>query len=296
MADDEQVMAKARDVYAALTANGASFTEFLDADFSSWRVFFRAVKDFAADESTALAALTHGFLTRHEICVSHWGKSVKERSALFKDEFERFIALPEVRDALARDLGVVPPQGAPRSPLASLRPGNAATNDVHGQTPSTKGAEGASSGASAFARGATESPAAPRAADENREPTADEPSSAEPGDHASRPPRGTSAAGGTVQVELDVSQTHVSVRYHRERVLAYLGGFKALLLDVQEKIDEIATSAVTRVGGAVDRANDRVEQALARLEGMVREESGERAPGEEGVSAEESEDGEGEGE
>jgi hypothetical protein len=99
-----------------------------------------------------------------------------------------------------------------------------------------------------------------------------------------------------VQVELDVSQTHVSVRYHRERVLAYLGGFKALLLDVQEKIDEIATSAVTRVGGAVDRANDRVEQALARLEGMVREESGERAPEKEGRGAEGSEDGEGEGE
>ena len=163
MADDEQVMAKARDVYAALTANGASFTEFLDADFSSWRVFFRAVKDFAADESTALAALTHELPTRHEICVSHWGKSVKERSALFKDEFERFIALPEVRDALARDLGVVPPQGAPRSPLASLRPGNAATNDVRGQTPRRRARRALGRAGASRARGATEGPAAPRA-------------------------------------------------------------------------------------------------------------------------------------
>ena len=49
-----------------------------------------------------------------------------------------------------------------------------------------------------------------------------------------------------MQVELDVSQTHVSVRYHRERVLAYLGGFKALLLDVQEKIDD----AINRIVAA----------------------------------------------
>ena len=118
---DDDLRQKAQDVFAALAVNGASFTEFLDTDFSSWRVFFRAVKDFAADQSTALAALANaGFLSRHEISVANWGKSVKERSPLFKEEFEKFIALEEVREALAKDLGVAPPP--PPSPLAAVRP------------------------------------------------------------------------------------------------------------------------------------------------------------------------------
>ena len=86
--------------------------------------------------------------------------------------------------------------------------------------------------------------------------------------------------GAVVQVELDVSQTHVSVEHHRERVLAYLGGFRALLLDLQERVDEIATSNVMRAGEAVEKANARIDQALERLEVMVEEESGAARGGE----------------
>jgi hypothetical protein len=119
--DDPELKAKARDVFTALTANGASFTEFLDADFSAWRVFFRGLKELSGDQTSALGEIASGgFLGRNDITMSNWGKSVKERSELFKEEFERFISLREVREALAKDLGmaaVAPPQ----SPLAAMR-------------------------------------------------------------------------------------------------------------------------------------------------------------------------------
>lgn len=256
---DDDLRQKAQDVFAALAVNGASFTEFLDTDFSSWRVFFRAVKDFAADQSTALAALANaGFLSRHEISVANWGKSVKERSPLFKEEFEKFIALEEVREALAKDLGVAPPP--PPSPLAAVRPAASPLADKSNAT-------FASPAPSAIAKAST-SPKAAEAEVEAAPP-------AEPPVVAPAPPN-----GAVVQVELDVSQTHVSVEHHRERVLAYLGGFRALLLDLQERVDEIATSNVMRAGEAVEKANARIDQALERLEVMVEEESGAARGGE----------------
>ena len=63
-------------------------------------------------------------------------------------------------------------------------------------------------------------------------------------------------------------------------MLAYLGGFKILLLDLQERVDEIATSNVMRAGEAVEKANARIDQALERLEAMVEEESGAASGGE----------------
>ena len=119
--DDPELKAKARDVFTALTANGASFTEFLDADFSAWRVFFRGLKELSNDQTSALGELAAGsFLGRNDIMMSNWGKSVKERSELFKEEFDRFIGLPEVRGALAKDLGMAS-QAPPASPLAAMR-------------------------------------------------------------------------------------------------------------------------------------------------------------------------------
>ena len=119
--DDPELKAKARDVFTALTANGASFTEFLDADFSAWRVFFRGLKELSNDQTSALGELAAGgFLGRNDITMSNWGKSVKERSELFKEEFDRFIGLAEVRGALAKDLGMASqaprasPRGVPR--------------------------------------------------------------------------------------------------------------------------------------------------------------------------------------
>ena len=119
--DDPELKAKARDVFTALTANGASFTEFLDADFSAWRVFFRGLKELSNDQTSALGELAAGgFLGRNDITMSNWGKSVKERSELFKEEFDRFIGLAEVRGALAKDLGMAS-QAPPASPLAAMR-------------------------------------------------------------------------------------------------------------------------------------------------------------------------------
>ena len=237
---DNDLRQKAQDVFAALAVNGASFTEFLDTDFSSWRVFFRAVKDFAADQSTALAALavSAGFLSRHEISVANWGGGVKERSPLFKEEFEKFIALEEVREALAKDLGVAPPP--PPSPLAAVRPAASPLADKSNAT-------FASPAPSAIAKAST----SPKAAEAEAE-------AAPPRNPRSSPRRPPTTA--VVQVELDVSQTHVSVEHHRERVLAYLGGFRALLLDLQERVDEIATSNVMRAGEAVEKAEPRASR------------------------------------
>ena len=65
----------------------------------------------------------------------------------------------------------------------------------------------------------------------------------------------------------------VSAAFHRERVLAYLDGFKTLLLDLRTKVDEIATASVLTAGGAIERADARLETALARVDAMVEEES-----------------------
>ena len=48
-----------------------------------------------------------------------------------------------------------------------------------------------------------------------------------------------------------------------------------MLLDLQSKVDEIATSNLLNVGGAVERANARLEQALERVAAMTIEESAE---------------------
>ena len=93
----------------------------LDADFSAWRVFFRGLKELSNDQTSALGELAAGgFLGRNDITMSNWGKSVKERSELFKEEFDRFIGLAEVRGALAKDLGMAS-QAPPASPLAAMR-------------------------------------------------------------------------------------------------------------------------------------------------------------------------------
>ena len=122
--DDPELKAKARDVFTALTANGASFTEFLDADFSAWRVFFRGLKELSNDQTSALGELAAGgFLGRNDITMSNWGKSVKERSELFKEEFDRFIGLPEVRGGEGPRMSVagaarVAPRGDARGGVA----------------------------------------------------------------------------------------------------------------------------------------------------------------------------------
>ena len=61
--------------------------------------------------TTALGELNAtSFLGKHDISVSAWGKSVKERSPLFKEEFEKFMRIERVREALAADLGPETPR------------------------------------------------------------------------------------------------------------------------------------------------------------------------------------------
>ena len=63
------------------------------------------------------------------------------------------------------------------------------------------------------------------------------------------------------------------MEYHRERILAYLGGFQGLLLNLQEHLDAVATANVMRVGAEIDAANNRLDQALERVEKMIASES-----------------------
>jgi hypothetical protein len=76
-----------------------------------------------------------------------------------------------------------------------------------------------------------------------------------------------------VETTLEETPHVITSEFHRERVLAYLDGFKTLLVDLRQKVDEIATANVLTVGGAVERADARLETALARVDAMVQEET-----------------------
>ena len=246
---DSEVAEKARGVFAALAVRGRPFEEVLASDFADWRMFFRFVKDASADPTTALGELNAtSFLGKHDISVSAWGKSVKERSPLFKEEFEKFMRIERVREALAADLGVETPPSRASNGDESVAPGGV-SNDASPRlapSPRARMAPGVPSGAPP-----------PRAASSPRGATASKSST-------DSSPNGAAPAP---------AEPAVSAAFHRERVLAYLDGFKTLLLDLRTKVDEIATASVLTAGGAVERADARLETALARVDAMVKEES-----------------------
>ena len=252
---DSEVAEKARGVFAALAVRGRPFEEVLASDFADWRMFFRFVKDASADPTTALGELNAtSFLGKHDISMSAWGKSVKERSLLFKEEFEKFMRIERVREALAADLGVETP------PLLT-----------------------ASNGDESVAAGDVSNDASPRLAASPRARMAPDVPSAAPPPRAASSPRGATASSTPASGEAATKKNAaapapaepgtVPAAFHRERVLAYLDGFKTLLLDLRTKVDEIATASVLTAGGAVERADARLETALARVDAMVEEES-----------------------
>ena len=251
---DSEVAEKARGVFAALAVRGRPFEEVLASDFADWRMFFRFVKDASADPTTALGELNAtSFLGKHDISMSAWGKSVKERSPLFKEEFEKFMRIERVREALAADLGV--------------------------ETPPSR----ASNGDESVAAGGVSNDASPRLAASPRARMVPGVPSGAPPPRAASSPRGVTASKSSTDsspngaapapAEPAPAEPAVSAAFHRERVLAYLDGFKTLLLDLRTKVDEIATASVLTAGGAVERADARLETALARVDAMVEEES-----------------------
>jgi hypothetical protein len=259
---DPEVAERARGVFDALAVRGRPFEDIQASDFADWRMFFRFVKDASADPTTALGELNAtSFLGKHDISVAAWGKSVKERSPLFKEEFDKFMRIERVREALAADLGVeTPPRVEAKDENVAARPSVSNEHLSHPAVPavpsSTPPRRVASSPRGAAASNGDGDAAFGDGADETRFRNADR-------------------AGGEAVVETTLQETpHViTPEFHRERVLAYLDGFKTLLVDLRQKVDEIATANVLTVGGAVERADARLETALARVDAMVQEET-----------------------
>ena len=257
---DPEVAERARGVFDALAVRGRPFEDIQASDFADWRMFFRFVKDASADPTTALGELNAtSFLGKHDISVSAWGKSVKERSPLFKEEFDKFMRIERVREALAADLGVeTPPRVEAKDENVAARPSVSNEHLSHPAVPavpsSTPPRRVASSPRGAAASNGDGDAAFGDGARETRFRNAD---------RASPSGDGVETAGAT----------RVTSEFHRERVLAYLDGFKTLLVDLRQKVDEIATANVLTVGGAVERADARLETALARVDAMVQEET-----------------------
>jgi hypothetical protein len=257
---DPEVAERARGVFDALAVRGRPFEDIQASDFADWRMFFRFVKDASADPTTALGELNAtSFLGKHDISVSAWGKSVKERSPLFKEEFDKFMRIERVREALAADLGVeTPPRVEAKDENVAARPSVSNEHLSHPAVPavpsSTPPRRVASSPRGAAASNGDGDAAFGDGANETRFRNADR----------------ASPSGDGVET---TGTTHVTSEFHRERVLAYLDGFKTLLVDLRQKVDEIATANVLTVGGAVERADARLETALARVDAMVQEET-----------------------
>lgn len=259
---DNDVTDKARSVFTALAVHGVPLVDVLASDFANWRLFFRHVKDSLNDPTTNLGELSSGsFLGKRDIVVANWGTRVKERSPLFKAEFEAFILIDEVRNALAADLGMeallaLPVTTAPAvsavavSSLAQTKQPTEESIVVPQVTPAEPVNDDHATNNACPAVPKTPVPIT-RVAHDTSENTNDDDS-----------------------VEPDVmSGTHVTAAYHRQRICSYLDGFKTLLVDLQERVDEIATCSVVTVAGAVERANLRLEQALERVETMTLEET-----------------------
>ena len=175
------------------------------------------------------------------------------------EEFEKFMRIERVREALAADLGVETP------PRVEAKDENVAAGD----------------------------PSPPSVSNDASHPAAPAVPSSTPPRRVASSPRGAAASNGDGDAafvaaaserfrnphgagddDVETTQTtHVTSEFHRERVLAYLDGFKTLLLDLRQKVDEIATANVLTVGGAVERADARLETALARVDAMVQEET-----------------------
>ena len=259
---DPEVAERARGVFDALAVRGRPFEDIQASDFADWRMFFRFVKDASADPTTALGELNAtSFLGKHDISVSAWGKSVKERSPLFKEEFDKFMRIERVREALAADLGVeTPPRVEAKDENVAARPSVSNEHLSHPAVPpvpsSTPPRRVASSPRGAAASNGDGDAAFGDGANETRFRNAD---------------RASPSGDGVETTETTVG--HVTSEFHRERVLAYLDGFKTLLVDLRQKVDEIATANVLTVGGAVERADARLETALARVDAMVQEET-----------------------
>ena len=260
---DPEVAERARGVFDALAVRGRPFEDIQASDFADWRMFFRFVKDASADPTTALGELNAtSFLGKHDISVSAWGKSVKERSPLFKEEFDKFMRIERVREALAADLGVeTPPRVEAKDENVAARPSVSNEHLSHPAVPpvpsSTPPRRVASSPRGAAASNGDGDAAFGDGANETRFRNAD-----------------ISAGGDGSAVETAETHSHIiTSEFHRERVLAYLDGFKTLLVDLRQKVDEIATANVLTVGGAVERADARLETALARVDAMVQEET-----------------------
>ena len=257
---DPEVAERARGVFDALAVRGRPFEDIQASDFADWRMFFRFVKDASADPTTALGELNAtSFLGKHDISVAAWGKSVKERSPLFKEEFDKFMRIERVRLALAADLGVeTPPRVEAKDEIVAARPSVSNEHLSHPAVPavpsSTPPRRVASSPRGAAASNGDGDAAFGDGANETRFRNADR----------------ASPSGDGVET---TGTTHVTSEFHRERVLAYLDGFKTLLVDLRQKVDEIATANVLTVGGAVERADARLETALARVDAMVQEET-----------------------
>ena len=97
--------------------------------------------------------------------------------------------------------------------------------------------------------------------------------SARPSAARAAPARAYQIASSQYAAAFDVPRPPVDREALRAATLAYLDGFKTLLLDLRTKVDEIATASVLTAGGAVERADARLETALARVDAMVEEES-----------------------
>ena len=272
---DPEVTEKAKGVFTKLVLQNVPFVEVLADDFARWRLFFRHVKESSNDPTSALGELSAtSFLGKHDIQMSNWGKNVKERSELFKCEFEKFIALGEVREALAADLGLDPPPTMSTSEVFSgVVNDNGITHNV--EPPSVSNSPSKTQAQHPAVPPVPDATPPKRTTDVNTVHRPKTPGVAVAVHENNENNQNNPGSSGVVSVELDVSRTHVTSTFHRQRVLSYLDGFQNLLLDLQSKVDEIATSNLLNVGGAVERANARLEQALERVAAMTIEESAE---------------------
>ena len=186
----------------------------------------------------------------------------------------KFMGLSEVRRALASDLGCTgPPPPSPikpASPAAMAAVAASVASPAPGTEPEPSVVPTTQAAAAAATTTETET-----AVVEALAPPLSHGDAQDKQQEQHQPPQPPVISFGGDSGD---DEATVTAAFHRERVLAYLGGFKGLLLSLQEHLDAVATANVMRVGAELDAANNRLDKALENVERMITAESGDEAP------------------
>lgn len=301
---DDDARRRSADLFVALASRQTTFADVIKDKFAEWRQLFVGMKSLKKDDGSALSGVAQRSGAPCEF--DTWGR---ERSPMFSDEFERFLADEACVEACAEDLGAFEALRAALAGAASGRektpvktPGSVAGGGIGGgdvaseversfrrmKTPSASAAERDAEPESfvvekpraASVRGTlggatrVETVAAPTREPMRANVTPPPTRTAGMTVKKSPPPTPMPAQLSPPQSEYANTTPTIGDEAHVEHLMSYLTGFHGLLFGLKEHVKRIREATVENVAHELARTDARLDTAIARLEAAMGVESG----------------------